>query len=125
MSFATKSRRYVIASNGHGMATVIGANPNAIVHARRIWPSPPIQASRFGALIAISINRAMPDQRKDFTDDEIRRLIEGLDGQLREAERLRSYANERTRRGDFFPERRTRPRIPLEDASDNSSGDSA
>jgi hypothetical protein len=58
-----------------------------------------------------SINRAMPEQRKDFTD-EIRGLIERVDGQLREAERLRGYSDERTRRREFFPERRTLPRIP-------------
>lgn len=48
----------------------------------------------------------MSEQRKRPTPDEIRGLIEQVDGQLREAERLRNYADERARRKEFFPERR-------------------
>ena len=54
----------------------------------------------------------MSEQRKTHTSDEIRSLIEQVDGQLREAERLRSYVNDQNRRRDFFPERRRTPRIP-------------
>ena len=54
----------------------------------------------------------MSEGRKESTADEIRRVIERVDGQLREAERLRSYVNERSRGSAFFPERRKTPRLP-------------
>lgn len=66
----------------------------------------------------------MSEQRKTFTPDDIRGLIEQVDGQLREAERLRSYANERQRRSEFFPDRRKTPRIPPRTPPDRS-GDQA
>jgi hypothetical protein len=53
----------------------------------------------------------MAEQRNKATDD-IRGLIEKMDGQLREAELIRSYVNDRARRTEFFPERRKVPRIP-------------
>ena len=53
----------------------------------------------------------MAEQRHKPTDD-IRGLIEKVDGQLREAELLRSYVSDRARRTEFFPERRKVPRIP-------------
>jgi hypothetical protein len=61
----------------------------------------------------------MADGRKYSTPDEIRRVIERVDGQLREAERLRSYVNEHSRAAAFFPERRKTPRLPesLDDPS--------
>jgi hypothetical protein len=70
-----------------------------------------------GALIALMTH--MANGRKDITPDEIRRVIERVDGQLREAERLRSYVNERSRRQAFFPDRRKAPRLPesLDDSS--------
>ena len=49
--------------------------------------------------------------------DDIRGLIEQIEGELREAERLRSYADERSRRTPFWPERRKMPRIPQEPAN--------
>jgi hypothetical protein len=64
----------------------------------------------------------MSQQRKTPTADEIRSLIEQVDGQLREAERLRNFANERNRRIDFFPDRRKTPRIPAV-ADHDHSGD--
>jgi hypothetical protein len=54
----------------------------------------------------------MSEQRKSSTADQIRSLIEQVDSQLREAERLRGYVREASRRGDFFPERRKQPRVP-------------
>jgi hypothetical protein len=54
----------------------------------------------------------MSEQRKTHTPDEIRSLIEQVDGQLRQAERLRSYVSDQNRRGGFYPERRKTPRIP-------------
>jgi hypothetical protein len=42
----------------------------------------------------------------------IRSLIEQIDGQLREAARLRNYANDRSRANDLWPDRRKTPRIP-------------
>ena len=53
----------------------------------------------------------MAEQSKKAADD-IRGLIEKVDGQLREAELIRSYVQDRTRRTQFFPERRKVPRIP-------------
>ena len=53
----------------------------------------------------------MSDLRRGTKADEIRGLIEQVDSQLREAERVRSYVNE-ARRQAFFPDRRQRPRIP-------------
>jgi hypothetical protein len=41
---------------------------------------------------------------------DIRSVIEEVDGELREAERIRSYINER--RIPFYPERRKTPRVP-------------
>jgi hypothetical protein len=67
----------------------------------------------------------MMEERKGFTADEIRSLIERVDGELREAERLRNYADERNRRPEFFPERRKRPRVPTGSDEDSSSGASA
>jgi hypothetical protein len=66
----------------------------------------------------------MSQQRKTPTADEIRSLIEQVDGQLREAEQLRNYANERRRANDFWPDRRKYPRIPPRTAPDHS-GDQA
>ena len=60
----------------------------------------------------IALMTHMANGRKDSTPDEIRRVIERVDGQLREAERLRSYVNERSRGSAFFPERRKTPRLP-------------
>ena len=53
----------------------------------------------------------MAEHRNKATDD-IRGLIEQVDGQLREAELIRSYINDRPRRTEFFPDRRKTPRIP-------------
>ena len=53
----------------------------------------------------------MTEQRNKPTDD-IRGLIEKVDGQLREAELIRGYVSYRARRTEFFPERRKVPRIP-------------
>ena len=66
----------------------------------------------------------MSEQRKRPTPDEIRGLIEQIDGQLREAERLRNYANERSRANDFWPDRRKTPRISPYTEPDHS-GDQA
>ena len=66
----------------------------------------------------------MSEQRKPPTPDDIRSLIEKVDGQLREAERLRSYANERNRRSEFYPDRRQTPRVPPRSEPDRS-GDQA
>jgi hypothetical protein len=66
----------------------------------------------------------MSEQRKRPTPDEIRSLIERVDGQLREAQRLRNYANERSGANDFWPDRRKMPRIP-NSAEPNRSGDQA
>jgi hypothetical protein len=63
----------------------------------------------------------MPGQQKPPRADEIRRLIERVDGQLREAERLRNFVNDRARRGEFWPDRRKSPRIPQSDRSDSST----
>jgi hypothetical protein len=53
----------------------------------------------------------MPEQKPQDTDtEEIRSVIERVDGELREAEVIRSYINER--RTPFYPERRKAPRIP-------------
>jgi hypothetical protein len=57
----------------------------------------------------------MSEQTHKITGDEIRDLITRVDGELRQAEILRNYANERQRRADFFPERRQAPRIPRSD----------
>jgi hypothetical protein len=54
----------------------------------------------------------MSEQRKTHTSDEIRSLIAQMDRQLRQAELLRSYIDERSRQNDFWPERRRVPRIP-------------
>jgi hypothetical protein len=54
----------------------------------------------------------MSEQRKIHTHDDIRALIEQVDDQLRRAEVLRTYVNDRNRRRDFFPERRRSNRIP-------------
>jgi len=67
----------------------------------------------------------MSEPSKPPTPHEIRRLIERIDGQLREAERLRVYANERPRRAEFYPERRKTPRFTSTANEDSSSGDSA
>ena len=53
----------------------------------------------------------MAEQRHKPTDD-IRGLIDQVDGQLREAELIRGYMRDRARRTEFFPERRKVPRIP-------------
>src|SRR5688572_22080782 len=53
----------------------------------------------------------MSKPRDTPTPDEIRRLIEQVDGRLREGEQLRSYVKDRSPR-NFSPERRTTPRIP-------------
>ena len=67
----------------------------------------------------------MSEQRKrPPTPDEIRSLIERVDGQLRQAERLRSYVNDRSRANDFWPDRRKTPRIP-KGAEPDHSGDQA
>ena len=62
--------------------------------------------------------------RQRGSSDDIRGLIEQIDGLLREAERLRSYADERNRRTPFWPERRKMPRIPQERASEHDTSDS-
>jgi hypothetical protein len=67
----------------------------------------------------------MSEQWKPPSADEIRGLIERVDGELREAERLRSHADERTRRKPFFPDRRRTPRIPAGRDREPSSGDTA
>jgi hypothetical protein len=54
----------------------------------------------------------MSEQRKTHTSDEIRSLIAQMDRQLRQAELLRSYIDERSRQNDVWPERRRVPRIP-------------
>jgi hypothetical protein len=43
--------------------------------------------------------------------DELRGLLEQLDDRLREAERLRSYADERSHRPLVWPDRRRTPRV--------------
>ena len=54
----------------------------------------------------------MSEQRKTHTPDEIRSLIAQMDRQLRQAELLRSYIDDRSRQNDVWPERRRVPRIP-------------
>ena len=71
-----------------------------------------VAASTRPAGLLVAKLTSMSEQRKTHTPDDIRNLIEQVDGQLREAEKLRSYANERHKRKDFFPERRKHPRIP-------------
>ena len=57
----------------------------------------------------------MPDPKPPKPDaEEIRSVIEQVDGELREAERIRSYINER--RTPFYPERRKTPRVPERDS---------
>jgi hypothetical protein len=51
-------------------------------------------------------------ERKKPTLDEIRGLIEQVDGRLREAEQLRSHVNERNRRAPGWPDRRRAARVP-------------
>ena len=64
-----------------------------------------------GAPLALCNAGAMAEQRNKATDD-IRGLIEKVDGQLREAELIRGFVSDRARRTEFFPERRKIPRIP-------------
>jgi hypothetical protein len=45
-------------------------------------------------------------------DDRLRNLLDEIDSRLRDAERLRSYADEQQRRGAFYPERRHSERVP-------------
>lgn len=45
----------------------------------------------------------MSKHRTSRTLADIRGLIEQIDGELREAERLRNYAHERSRRREVFP----------------------
>jgi hypothetical protein len=61
----------------------------------------------------------MSERKKDNTAEDIRGLIEQVDGQLREAERLRTYVHDRHRRPAFFPERRRAPRIPRQSSDDH------
>jgi hypothetical protein len=61
----------------------------------------------------------MSEKRKN-TPDDIRALIERVDDQLREAQRLRSYVNERSRRGEWWPERRRVPRVPQRPSNDDN-----
>jgi hypothetical protein len=72
-----------------------------------------------GALIA-PVRGGMSDQRIRPMPDEIRSLLERVDGQLREAERLRNFANEQSRRTDYYPDRRKTPRVPTRAESDLS-----
>jgi hypothetical protein len=51
------------------------------------------------------------------TTDSIRDLIENVDEQLHEARLIRGYLNDRSRRSQFFPERRKAPRIPSMDST--------
>ena len=60
----------------------------------------------------------MSEKRK-ITPDDIRGLIEQFDDRLREAQELRSYVNERSRRGEWWPERRRAPRVPQRPSDDN------
>jgi hypothetical protein len=63
----------------------------------------------------------MSEQRKENSADDIRNLIEEVDGRLREAERIRSYVNERAGRPAWWPERRRVPRVPPTDEPDRST----
>jgi hypothetical protein len=49
-------------------------------------------------------------ERRD--EERLRKLMDDIDVRLRDAERLRNHADERQRRGAFYPERRHSGRIP-------------
>jgi hypothetical protein len=45
-------------------------------------------------------------------DERLRKLLDDIDVRLRDAERLRSHADDRQRRPAFYPERRHSERVP-------------
>ena len=51
----------------------------------------------------------MPERRDE---ERLRKLLDDIDGRLRDAERLRSQADDRRRRPAFYPERRRSDRVP-------------
>ena len=58
-------------------------------------------------------------ERRD--EERIRKLLDDIDVRLRHAERLRSFADDRRRRGEFYPDRRQSSRVP--NASDADRDD--
>jgi hypothetical protein len=58
----------------------------------------------------------MPER---FSDDLMRELIDQIDAQLREAERVRNMADEQFRDRPFWPERRRSRRSPDPDDPDS------
>ena len=78
-----------------------------------------------GAHLAFRCDRAMSEHHlPKNAADEIRDLIERIEGQLRESEALRHQADQRRRRAQVFPERRKRPRVPGISEGDSPSADS-
>jgi len=49
-------------------------------------------------------------ERRD--NERLRKLMDDIDIRLRDAERLRNHADQRQRRGAFYPDRRHSDRVP-------------
>jgi hypothetical protein len=64
-------------------------------------------------------------ERWKWSSEEIDSLIERFDDMRREAERTRSYVNQRLSRRPFWPDRRRNPRSAEPDTGDDNSNEAA